>query len=115
MSYKNPNDPRKVEAKRRWYLKNKEKHKADRIKRQNRNRDFVKNFKNGKPCHDCKQLFPSYVMDFDHRDGETKLFNLSLVTTQSLETIKKEIKKCDVVCANCHRIRTFMRLHGPVE
>ncbi len=115
MAYKDPNDPRKNAAKRRWYLRNKEKHKADRKKRQKRNREYVKNFKKGKACLDCKNMFPFYAMDFDHKDTTQKSFNLSLVTTQSLETIDKEIKKCDLICSNCHRGRTYKRLHGLVE
>ena len=70
-------------------------------------RDFVKEVKNT-PCADCKCSFPWYVMDFDHRRGK-KHFNLSVATSQwrSMKRIKTEIKKCDIVCANCHRIRTF--------
>jgi hypothetical protein len=49
-------------------------------------------------------------MDFDHREGETKLFNLSSAWVRGgLSKIKEEIAKCDVVCANCHRLRTYRR------
>lgn len=61
------------------------------------------------PCTDCGQRFPPYVMDFDHRPGETKCFNLAIAAGQtrlSWERMEAEIAKCDVVCANCHRIRT---------
>lgn len=61
------------------------------------------------PCVDCKQSYPFYVMDFDHVRG-TKLFAISSqLDYVSLETLLKEIAKCEVVCANCHRIRTFTR------
>jgi hypothetical protein len=52
------------------------------------------------------------MMDFDHVRGE-KLFDVSRMVGPglSLELIKAEIAKCDVVCANCHRIRTFERRH----
>lgn len=44
-------------------------------------------------------------MDFDHR--EDKKFNIAqLSKIASVEKLKEEIAKCDVVCANCHRIRT---------
>lgn len=61
-----------------------------------------------KPCLDCGVSYPYYVMDFDHVRGE-KLFNLSEVVNgaQSKKVILEEIAKCEVVCANCHRIRTF--------
>lgn len=49
-------------------------------------------------------------MDFDHL--KPKSFELAKAAShyRSLETIKKEIDKCEVVCANCHRIRTFNRM-----
>jgi hypothetical protein len=51
-------------------------------------------------------------MDFDHRPGEKKLFAMGSAGVQvrvSLEGLLAEIAKCDVVCANCHRIRTYHR------
>ncbi|QQG40642.1 MAG: hypothetical protein HYV37_03725 [Candidatus Levyibacteriota bacterium] len=62
---------------------------------------------------DCSNLFPPYVMDFDHRDGETKIRSISWMAvndTSNIEKIKKEIIKCDLVCANCHRVRTYARI-----
>jgi hypothetical protein len=50
-----------------------------------------------------------HVMDFDHVRGK-KTKNLSaMVSHFGMEAIKAEIAKCDVVCANCHRERTFHR------
>jgi len=53
-------------------------------------------------------------MDFDHRPGEEKLFLLkvSKMVTYKLETVLLEIAKCDLVCANCHRMRTQRRIKG---
>jgi hypothetical protein len=55
-------------------------------------------------------------MDFDHMGGHHKKNNVSrmMLTDCSLKTIKEEIKKCELVCANCHRIRTFRR-RGRIE
>ena len=62
------------------------------------------------PCEDCGGTFPPVCMDFDHRDGEHKVGNISrLRKTHSFDTVLKEMCKCDVVCANCHRIRTKAR------
>ena len=49
-------------------------------------------------------------MDFDHITGKKK-HNLARYANSavSLSTIKDEIKKCEVVCANCHRYRTWLR------
>ena len=47
-------------------------------------------------------------MDFDHRAGETKAYNVGSMFAHhySRELIEAEIAKCDLVCANCHRVRT---------
>lgn len=61
------------------------------------------------PCMDCGNSYPPCVMDFDHRDPKQKSFTISRtgqgVSRQKLEA---EIAKCDIVCANCHRIRTHI-------
>ncbi len=65
------------------------------------------------PCTDCGKKYPHYVMDFDHRSGVSKLDNISHLVNQNFLTydqILTEVEKCDLVCANCHRIRTFTRL-----
>ena len=64
------------------------------------------------PCADCKTRYPVFVMDFDHRPGVEKLFNIGASLKKyasQLDVLRAEIAKCDVVCANCHRIRTFGR------
>lgn len=72
--------------------------------RYQRNVEFVRSQKTG-PCADCGIVYPHYVMDFDHRGDKRRI--ISNMTRYSLESIKAEIAKCDLVCANCHRIRTF--------
>lgn len=60
------------------------------------------------PCADCKKVYPYYVMDFDHLDRSTKEFDVArMLNCGSLEKVKAEVAKCEVVCSNCHRIRTF--------
>lgn len=56
------------------------------------------------PCMDCGQTFPWYVMDFDHRVPADKSYQISRIKT--VTRFLAEVKKCDVVCSNCHRIRT---------
>lgn len=71
-------------------------------------RDIIKAIKSN-PCTDCGNKYPYYVMDFDHLYN--KKFNLSIAANKlmSVEKVMKEIDKCEIVCANCHRIRTFTR------
>ncbi len=64
------------------------------------------------PCADCGLRFPACVMDFDHRDPATKRYTISrMIGRAGNARIMAEVDKCDIVCANCHRDRTFMR-HG---
>lgn len=60
------------------------------------------------PCADCEHVFPPCCMDFDHVRG-TKRKNVSWMWSNSIAAIMAEVEKCDVVCSNCHRIRTFVR------
>ena len=60
------------------------------------------------PCMDCGGVFPPCAMDFDHRDAEEKKFNIAQAASRTIDSLIEEIAKCDVVCANCHRIRTFV-------
>ena len=63
------------------------------------------------PCVDCKQRFPAVCMDFDHRPGEIKVGCVGHLKAWNapIDIILEEIAKCDVVCSNCHRIRTASR------
>lgn len=62
-----------------------------------------------KPCFDCGHEFPYFVMDFDHREGKTMNVSHPKVKRWSKEKILAEVAKCDLVCSNCHRIRTHFR------
>lgn len=64
--------------------------------------------KNG--CTDCKQKLPHYVLEFDHLPEQKKLGGIYKVfKTYGLSIALKEIEKCEVVCANCHKTRTYKR------
>jgi len=71
--------------------------------------DQMRALKSG-PCVDCGISFHFSAMDFDHRPGEIKKFNVSAAQGRNMERVLKEIAKCDLVCSNCHRFRTFSRL-----
>lgn len=65
------------------------------------------------PCVDCGDRFPQCSMDFDHRPGTTKVSAVSRLINRSEEVVLAEAAKCDIVCANCHRLRTNMRRSRP--
>ncbi len=99
-----------------WYQKNRELH-IERTTRVNRRvREKTRNYINAVnacPCTDCVGRFPPFVMDFDHVRGN-KVGNLSRLYGWRVAWAKVlvEIAKCEVVCANCHRLRTYLRDHG---
>jgi len=66
-----------------------------------------------KPCMDCGIKYPWWVMDFDHRPKTKKIDSIKNMVSRNrpLKIILKEIKKCDIVCSNCHRHRTYLRNH----
>lgn len=102
-------DPEKrKEYGRKHYRENKAWYRDRNRRRREEIRAYVENAKR-KPCMDCNAEYPPYVMDFDHR-GDKK-FNVAMMCTRScaLDRVKEEIAKCDLVCSNCHRIRTHKR------
>jgi len=61
----------------------------------------------GNKCIDCGNIYPPFVMDFDHRDPSEKAFGIGGQDfTRAYELSYAESLKCDLVCANCHRFRT---------
>lgn len=63
------------------------------------------------PCSDCGQTFHPCQMDWDHRDGSVKVSSITkLLKNGRLVAARAELEKCDLVCANCHRMRTYQRL-----
>lgn len=57
-------------------------------------------------CVDCG-INDWRVLEFDHRDRKQKRLNIADATQYSIKTVKAEIEKCDIVCANCHNILTI--------
>lgn len=95
-----------------WYPKNRNKHISYVRRNKQRVTDFIDQYKRARSCIDCGfsgKEFP-YVLDFDHIGGSTtKKFNIGSWSHSvlSIESIEREIQKCELVCANCHRKRTF--------
>jgi hypothetical protein len=70
--------------------------------------EFLQEYRATHPCVVCGEDEPM-VLEFDHRDPVTKRFNLGEAVSRgwTLASVKKEVVKCDVRCANCHRRKTF--------
>jgi hypothetical protein len=100
-----------MRAYRREHYKNNKGPYIERARRQGRNvREIVKRTKQAFGiCLDCRQEWPWYVLQYDHRPGEMKLMKVGRAST--LNQARQEIAKCDIVCANCHAERTWQRKH----
>lgn len=68
--------------------------------------DYINRLKD-RPCTDCGATYPYYVMEFDHI--EPKSFTLAAAGNRSIAAIDREFAKCEVVCGNCHNVRTYKR------
>lgn len=75
-------------------------------------RVLVNQIKAGTPCMDCGGVFHLDAMEFDHRDPSLKVGSLRDLKRCGVGAVMKEIAKCDLVCANCHRARTARRRQG---
>ncbi len=73
--------------------------------------DWLRDMKVGKACTDCGGVFPPEAMQWDHLPGTTKLGTISKsMRGRQPKLIFEELAKCELVCANCHAIRTYRRL-----
>lgn len=98
----------------RYYSENREHHKSETYKRRIQYRNevqiFLREFLSKNPCADCGNT-DIRVLEFDHLPKFKKQRNISSLYQSgvTITTIQLELKKCEVVCANCHRIRTVTR------
>lgn len=97
----------KKEYDREWHAKNKDRltviKRKQRANIRNRNQKYITEYLLNHPCIDCGEK-DIIVLEFDHR--ENKVSNVSELIHLSLSILIKEINKCDVRCANCHRRKT---------
>jgi Fe-S-cluster-containing hydrogenase component 2 len=92
------------------YQKNKKQYMLLLSERKIKIKRKLSTLKESLPCTDCGGFFMACQMDFDHISGD-KTDNISQMAhrTYSWQSIKDEIEKCELVCANCHRKRTYLR------
>ena len=108
MPYKDP--AKQKAAAKMHYERNKELFAARQKDRRSNARKFIQQYKiENSICTDCQISYPPHVLQFDHlRDKSFQISGLG-VKEKNIEQIKKEIEKCEIVCANCHAHRTYMR------
>lgn len=91
--------------KRRWNRANPDK-RRESSKRTRRGKKIKLLLFRGGKCANCRLRYDgtnAIVFQFHHRDPAKKSFNLNF-SKMNIETLKKEAKKCDILCANCHRL-----------
>lgn len=91
---------------RQYYADNRESHKKTILKRKHENyrkiRDRILEFKKSNPCLVCGEKEP-ICLDFHHVEKKKVRIAAIASTNCSLDTVEKEIKKCVILCSNCHR------------
>lgn len=73
-----------------------------------RRRYWLYKYKEARGCDDCGYNLHGVALDFDHLDRRHKKFNISSrLSLSTVKTLFAEIRKCQLLCANCHRIKTL--------
>lgn len=102
-----------VERATRWNQNNPERHRAhgrrSSQKRQRAHQAYIRQIKLERGCVDCSYNAHADALQFDHLPEHIKLYTVSGMATYSREKVDAEIAKCEVVCANCHAVRTAQR------
>ena len=80
-------------------------------KRRKKFLDFTSQLKLKTGCEICGYKKHSCALHFDHRDPKNKLFSISNGHRYSWKKILAEIKKCRILCANCHAVQTKEKGH----
>lgn len=79
-------------------------------------RGWMAALKEGRACADCGGTFPAFVMHWDHLPGHVKIAEISgMVANRRREVVIEELAKCELVCANCHVMRTVKRARSAVR
>ena len=75
-------------------------------KRRNRRKHHLNRYKERKGCAECGYNAQGCALDFDHLDRSTKIAPVSRLALGSLKKLFLEIRKCQVLCRNCHQIKS---------
>lgn len=109
MPYKDPEKQKK--AQRESTVRNRDIRRIRQKARRKGLRDYIDSQKEGVPCADCGKCFHKSAMHYDHLPGFVKVAGIREMVNrfQSKQMIEAEIKKCEIVCANCHAVRSYDR------
>lgn len=94
-----------------YYYKHGSKYREKAVSRnreiKNKLREKMLKYLSDKSCSVCG-ISDVRVLEFDHKDPSTKSFAIAaaIANTRSWDKILTEINKCQILCANCHKIKT---------
>jgi hypothetical protein len=92
-----------------YYVRNR----AQRVEYNRRQRreaaEWYLALKQGRPCTDCGGVFHPSAMQWDHPPDVEKVAHVAELYRGSRARVLDEIAKCELVCANCHAVRTHER------
>jgi hypothetical protein len=98
---------------RKWQQDNRKRYLAYQRKHASPLRAELIDYKESHPCTECGLYYPYFMMSFDHPPGADKVADISTLSTggrlRGRERLWAEIGKCDLVCLNCHALRTHER------
>lgn len=89
----------------------KEQRALSRVENVRRNQQWLYEYLSAHPCVDCSEP-DVLVLEFDHLPQFEKRGNVASLVSCSIKALKSEIQRCEVVCANCHRRRTYSRMES---
>jgi transcription elongation factor Elf1 len=94
---------RQKEVQKAWYRSNKEYCAEKQRKRNKKITDWLRAYKKTLKCNRCPESHPA-CLQFHHKDPTKKDLSIreAMKYHWSIDRLKIEIDKCEVVCANCH-------------
>lgn len=92
------------EKRKEWVEKNKEYINKKRNERKKKHKEYLIEMLGGK-CSGCSSV---KNLEFDHLDRKQKEFNISAFLAYKLEKLIPEAKKCQLLCDNCHKLKTLI-------
>jgi len=92
------------------YQANKARRQADNKRRHNEFLRWYIGLKAGRPCSDCGYVFHPAAMQWDHLPGSSKVADVAVLARRgNRQRVLDEVAKCELVCANCHAVRSCAR------
>ena len=98
-----------------WYKRNKVRHRVAVAARRQELKKWVRGLKLAQGCVECGYRHHHAALHFDHVRG-SKIADVQDLVHRGYgkKVILREVAKCEIVCANCHAVRTYRRAIGLV-